>query len=274
MTASSDSPPGSRLLVGVDDTDNLESKGTGNLAQRLVEVLREAGLGSASGVTRHQLLVDPRIPYTSHNSSACIAWDGKPGVDAEAIAHVAGPFLAAASAQGSDPGLAIAAAASWSDPWCRLELMDWGRRAKHDVLDRSDAVARAAACGVSLSAHGGDGGGVIGALAALGLRLGGDDGRFLWMPGLRELAGHVTYDQLRSRAPIAEARDPAGQEPRGDDIIDVGDWIRPVLRGSRSVLLLAARPPKEPAQPCEATRPPDGPAAMWTVLPREAVKAL
>jgi hypothetical protein len=261
LTTGSDSSTGSRLLVGVDDTDNLESKGTGNLAQRLVEALREAGLGSASGVTRHQLLVDPRIPYTSHNSSACIAWHGEPGVDADAIARVAGPFLETASAPGSDPGLAIAPAASWSDQRCRDELVDWGRRAKHDVLDRPEAVARAGACAVSLSAHGGDGGGVIGALAAVGLRLGGDDGRFLWMPGLRDLAGHVTYDELRSLAPIDVARDPAGQEPKGDDIIDLGDWIRPVLRGSRSVLLLAARPR-------------DVRAATWTVLARDAVKAL
>jgi hypothetical protein len=261
LTTGWDSSTGSRLLVGVDDTDNLESKGTGNLTQRLVEALREAGLGSATGVTRHQLLVDPRIAYTSHNSSACIAWNGKPGVDADAIAGFAGPFLETASARGSDPGLAIAAAASWSDPRCRYELVDWGRRAKHDVLDRSEAVALAAARAVSLSAHGGDGGGVIGALAAVGLHLGGDDGRFLWMPGLRDLAGRVSYDQLQSRAPIAEARDPEGQEPKGNDIIDLGDWVRPVLRGSRSVLLLAARPG-------------DVRAATWTVLARDAVKAL
>ena len=247
--------------MGVDDTDNLESKGTGNLAQRLVGALREAGLGSASGVTRHQLLVDPRIPFTSHNSSACIAWSAEPGVDAEAIAHVAGPFLESASAPGSDPGLAIAAAASWSYARCRHELVDWGRRAKQEVLDRSEAVMLAAACAVSLSAHGGDGGGVIGALAGVGLHLGGDDGRFLWMPGLRDLAGTVTYDQLRSLAPIDVARDPAGQEPRGDDTIDLGDWIRPVLRGSRSVLLLAAQQS-------------DTPSATWTVLPRDAVKVL
>jgi hypothetical protein len=261
LTAGLDSSTGSRLLVGVDDTDNLESKGTGNLAQRLVEALCEAGLGTASGVTRHQLLVDPRIPFTSHNSSACIAWDGAPGVDAEAIAGAAGPFLERTSAPGSDPGLAVAAAPSWSDPRRRHELVDWGRRAKHDVLDRSEAVARGAACAVSLSAHGGDGGGVIGALAAVGLRLGGDDGRFLWMPGLRDLAGTVTYDQLRSLAPIDVARDPAGREPKGDETIDLGEWIRQVLRESRSVLLLAARPR-------------DARAATWTVLPRDAVKAL
>lgn len=260
MTTGSDSPADTRLLVGVDDTDNLESKGTGNLAQRLVEALREAGLGSASGVTRHQLLVDPRIPFTSHNSSACIAWRAEPGVDAEAIAHVAGPFLESTSARGSDPGLAIAAT-SWPDPRCRHMLVNWGLRAKKEVLGGSEAVALAGGCAVSLSAHGGDGGGVIGALAALGLHLGGDDGRFLWMPGLRDLAGNVTYDQLRSLAPIDVARDPAGQEPKGDDLIDLGDWIRPVLRGSRSVLLLAAQ--------CS-----DVPVSTWTVLPRDTVKVL
>jgi hypothetical protein len=259
LTGGSDSSR-SRLLVGVDDTDNLESKGTGNLAQRLVEALREAGLGSALGVTRHQLLVDPRIPFTSHNSSACIAWDGEPGVDAEAIAHVAGPFLERASAPGSDPGLAVAPT-SWPDPRCRHMLVSWGLRAKKEVLGGSEAVALAGGCAVSLSAHGGDGGGVIGALAAVGLHLGGDDGRFLWMPGLRDLAGTVTYDQLRSLAPIDVARDPAGTEPKGDDIIDLGDWIRPVLRGSRSVLLLTAQHS-------------DMPSAAWTVLPRDAVKVL
>ena len=68
----------SRILIGIDDTDDSESTGTGCLAQRLVGVLGEAGLGSAVGITRHQLLIDPRIPYTSHNSSACIAWSHMP----------------------------------------------------------------------------------------------------------------------------------------------------------------------------------------------------
>lgn len=62
------------LLVGIDDTDDHWSPGTGRRARALLHELAAAGLGAPAGATRHQLLVDDRIPYTSHNSSACLAW--------------------------------------------------------------------------------------------------------------------------------------------------------------------------------------------------------
>lgn len=63
-----------RWLIGLDDTDNLESRGTGFRARQMAEHLESSKCGLiATGITRHQLLVDPRIPYTSHNSSACIS---------------------------------------------------------------------------------------------------------------------------------------------------------------------------------------------------------
>ena len=60
------------LLIGIDDTDNLETRGTGFRARQLASGLQASALATTHGITRHQLLVDPRIPYTSHNSSACL----------------------------------------------------------------------------------------------------------------------------------------------------------------------------------------------------------
>lgn len=58
------------ILIGLDDTDNITSRGTGNLAREIArELSRYAGLRS---VTRHQLLPDARIPCTKNNSSAAI----------------------------------------------------------------------------------------------------------------------------------------------------------------------------------------------------------
>jgi hypothetical protein len=269
-------PEGSfRILIGIDDTDDPESTGTGCLAQRLVGVLDEAGLGSAVGITRHQLLIDPRIPYTSHNSSACIAWAAEPEVDARTIAGVAGPFLELGSAAGSDPGLAVGVDPTWSDAWGRRELVDFGHMAKNDVLDRSVALTFADSCDITLSAHGDDGGGIIGALAALALHVSGEDGRFLWMPGLRELKGLVTYEELRARAPINEARDMSGREPKPGDVINLGDWVRPVLRRSASVLLLqapASRAAEQASAPTE--RKGADPPATWAVLSRDVVQGL
>src|SRR5205823_2316635 len=85
------------LLVGVDDTDNLVSSGTGQLVQRLVARLQGLEVGTVLGATRHQLLVDPRIPYTSHNSSACIAMHADLGAVDRIVAYCA-DFLKAESA--------------------------------------------------------------------------------------------------------------------------------------------------------------------------------
>src|SRR4030088_11410 len=123
------------LLVGIDDTDNLVSSGTGQLVQRLVARLQALGVGTVLGATRHQLLVDPRIPYTSHNSSACIAMRADIGAVERVVAYCAG-FLAAQSAPGSDPGLAVVSSAAWSSDEARRTLVAFGRRAKLEVLDQ------------------------------------------------------------------------------------------------------------------------------------------
>ena len=240
------------LLVAIDDTDDLHSPGTGRRCRGLMVELAAAGLGEAAGATRHQLLVDPRVPYTSHNSSACIAWR-LAGAVADVVT-LAGTFLAANSAAAADPGLAVVAPARLDDA-AREALVAFGRSAQRDVLVQDDAWALAARTGVDLSAHGGTRDGVIGALAAVGLALSGEDGLFLDLPGVRELAGACTYAELLATTPIDVARDPDGREPAPSDRLELGDWVRPVLREGRAILLL------QPAV--------DG---VWTVQPRAVVK--
>src|SRR4030081_852189 len=110
------------LLVGIDDTDNLVSSGPGQLVQRLVARLQALEVGTVLGATRHQLLVDPRIPYTSHNSSACIAMQAAPGAVDRIVAYCGG-FLEAQSAPGSDPGLAVVGSPGWASDEARRALV-------------------------------------------------------------------------------------------------------------------------------------------------------
>ncbi|WP_018334776.1 hypothetical protein [Actinomycetospora chiangmaiensis] len=243
------------LLIGIDDTDNPTSRGTGWLAQQLLAELAARGFGSCAGATRHQLLKHPRIPYTSHNSSACLAWCAAPDVGPERLADVVGAFLEERSAPGSDPGLAVAAPGRLSAD-DRTYLGELGRRAKAEVLPVPLAHDVARDVGVHLSGHGGTEDGVLGALAAVGLHLSGADGFFLWMPGTRELPTSATYAELRDRVPIDAACDPHGAEPAPGDVLELGDWVRPVLLAGRAVLLL--RPQAD-----------DG---SWVVQPRYVVR--
>ena len=79
------------ILIGIDDTDNETSKGTGHLARQLSRACLQLGAREL-GISRHQFLLDDRIPYTSHNSGACVAVETADGLDSVRFAfdYVAG----------------------------------------------------------------------------------------------------------------------------------------------------------------------------------------
>ena len=154
--------------ISFDDTDNLDSPGTGHILTEFLESLP----WKSSFISRHQLFVSPNVPYTSHNSSMVSTVEGEVSCEeliAKAVAH-----LEQTLAPGADPGLCVAKADEIRFP---EKLVKWGYRAKKEVLTKAEAYALADECGVHLSEHGGTGQGVVGALAAVGLRLAGQDGR-------------------------------------------------------------------------------------------------
>jgi hypothetical protein len=59
--------------------------------------------------------------------------------------------------------------------------------------------------------------GAIGSPAAVGLRKGGDDGRFLWIPGMREIEGVFNAEYIKIKTGIAEIKSAQGELVTGDD---------------------------------------------------------
>ena len=226
---------GTLAYVGIDDTDNLESRGTGYRARQLAARIMDAGLGVVLGATRHQLFVSPDIPYTSHNSAACLAVAMHGEASTPELVGLTRRFLADESAPGSDAGFCVR-----RDPALPAALLEFGRRAKEEVLTRREAHSLAAACVCHLEGVTGDHGGVIGALAAVGLRCGGADGRFIWVRGIRELAGRTLPLARLLRATGIERLETREGLPvtDADSTIALGDWPRPILRLHRAVLLV------------------------------------
>ena len=220
-----------RFLVGIDDTDNLESRGTGHRARQLSEALADGGFDPC-GVTRHQLFFDTRIPYTSHNSSACIEVEAG-AEDRVRIVDVSRTFLLEHSAPGSDAGLCVTAVEAVADG-----ITAFGARAKREVVEVAEANGLAASIGAHLEGLTGTGLGVIGALAAVGLRAGANDGRFLWLPRLREISGVYTVAALRDALGVDAVETEDGRRPGNDARVAIGDWPRPLLRGGRRVFLI------------------------------------
>jgi hypothetical protein len=220
-----------RCLIAIDDTDNLESRGTGFRARQLGARLAEAGIGTVRGITRHQLFVHPSIPYTSHNSSACLDVDLRDG-QFDAARVFCRDYLAAESAPGSDAGLCLAPYDSVTD-----DMVEFGRSAKERVLTRAEAHELADRHGAHLEGVTGERIGVIGALAAVGLRRGGHDGRFIWLEGVRELQGSWTAGTLLSTTGIDSVESIDGRVVPADAVVCVDPWPRPVLLHGRAVLL-------------------------------------
>jgi hypothetical protein len=91
------------IYVGIDDTDTVDTPGTNQLARALVA--RVAGDYQCVLIVRHQLLLDPRVPYTSKNGSASILLKPRgPARLDELIRKLRAGMLDWFKA-GSDPGL-------------------------------------------------------------------------------------------------------------------------------------------------------------------------
>ena len=115
------------ILVSLDDTDTLNSRGTGRLARSIADTL--AADYPIYGVTRHQLYVHPDIPYTSHNSCAVIHLETNGNADIDKIFTTTQQVMLADFVEGSDPGVAVAHTDQVAPP-----LIAFGKDAKCTIL--------------------------------------------------------------------------------------------------------------------------------------------
>jgi tRNA(Ile2) C34 agmatinyltransferase TiaS len=223
-----------RIYIGFDDTDNITAdRGTGKLARWFEDELPEGC--RMEGVVRQQLLVDERIPYTSHNSSACAVIHASDAssvalLTARAIEHVERHSL-----QGSDPGLCIAP----EDGDALAGLIAFGRACTSRVVTQQEALA--AASSFHLSGHGGTNDGIIGAAAAVGLTASGWSGRFIEYGNLRSFADPVRVSELERSNILVVSSDRDARVPAPGDIVYTKGWLRPRLWGKRAVLLVTPR---------------------------------
>jgi len=219
------------ILIGIDDTDTLDTPGTNQLARRLAGSLPTGFDGAL--ILRHQLLFDPRIPYTSQNGSASLAIRHEPGRRAAELLPALQAEIRAWYVPGSDPGLCLAERVS-------TEVVSFGRRCQREVVGQADARALAAADMIHLEGFGGTEDGVIGALAAVGLLAGGDDGRVVHLPGWTwpdDFAGWQTAASVLGRG-VQEIRVRETGHTVDEGLIDVGRHLRPSYRNGRVVLVV------------------------------------
>jgi len=223
-----------RVYIGFDDTDTRESDfGTGKVARRFEQKLPEGC--RLWGVVRQQLLVDERIPYTSHNSSACAVIDLSDPAMGKALLPLAVDHIESQAAEGSDPGLCVARE---GDP-ALVELAVFGRLCATRIVTQKNALQ--AASGIHLTGHGGSNDGIIGAAAAVGLTVSGWSGRFIEFAGLRRFPDRVPVYELEQSGILVVSLERDALIPAPEDIVDTSGWLRPRLWGNKAILPVQPR---------------------------------
>lgn len=218
-----------RVYIGFDDTDVKDAdRGTGKLARWFEKELPEGC--RLWGVVRQQLLVHDAIPYTSHNSSACVVVDMADLSLLDQLTTKAIEHVERHSFDGSDPGVCVACEGHSSMP----ELTDFGRSCTRRVVTQREALQ--AASGVHLSGHGGTDDGIIGATAAVGLTASGWSGRLIEFNGLRNFPDVVPVADLERSNMLVVSLDRNALVPSPEDLVHTKGWLRPRLWGNRAVV--------------------------------------
>jgi tRNA(Ile2) C34 agmatinyltransferase TiaS len=233
------------IYLGIDDTDTLDTPGTNQLARAIVASL--AVRFRCKLIVRHQLLDDPRVPCTSKNGSASILLTPIAGSELNCIAELLDAVrqrMRQWYVPGSDPGFCVAREVPG-------DIQEFGRRCKVELVDQAAARQLARHWGIHLEGLGGTEGGVIGALAAVGLAATENDGRVVQIGTWPDdLTGWQDATSLHERG-VAVARLDTHQ-PINSDMVDVGKHLRPNRRAGRIVLFV--EPHGEPSNGVSAWR--------------------
>ncbi|MBN2554884.1 MAG: hypothetical protein JXA97_03005 [Anaerolineales bacterium] len=213
------------IFIGMDDTDTLQSRGTGHLAREVAAELAEKY--PVVGVTRHQLLEDARVPCTARNSCAAILL-GSDQADLDALFAKVKAIMLADFQEGSDPGLCVADLVPDA-------VIAFGRTVQQELVSQDAARTLAARSGLRLAGLGGEEDGVIGALAAVGLAACGEDGRYVQVGRIRSLHG------MRSVKEILAAGAASVETLTGDQVSSgmvLTDKLRPARRGHQPIVVV------------------------------------
>lgn len=223
-----------KIIIAIDDTDNYTSIGTGELLERMVGELSERGWLEAEGVTRHQLPILENIRYTSHNSSMAVCGTSDFSYLRE-MTDFCQDYVREHAAEGSDPGLCMVVQDLLDE---QDRLLIYGERALNQYIEKKEAYELAERLnGVHLSEHGGEGIGVIGALAGASLRLGGNNGRFkgnFAFPDKTE----ATVQELLTHPMIEEVRHIVGEPLELTDHILLREKMKTAYLDGKSVLMV------------------------------------
>ncbi len=223
------------ILIGIDDTDIEGSQGTSQLARAIVHKLGNDWM--CERIVRHQLLQHKRIPCTTRNGCASILLKPRDGGEPNAdqlllLVHEIREIMKQWYVKGSDPGLCVC-------PCNEIDqsIVQFGYQCQFEIVKQADALQIADEAEIHLEGLGGSNGGLIGALAAVGLGSKGNDGQVVQIGEWSEdLSGRQSITAIQLRG--VKVRNFETDEPLSDGVVELNKKLSPNLRDNQLVLFV------------------------------------
>lgn len=224
------------FFLGIDDTGQPGKSGSGETALSLGLHLQACKLARLVHVSAHALIPPAEIPHSTLNHAYCLTLEGE-ALQLREIDMESRVYLMRHSAAGANPGFALT-------PRERVieRIQNWGKACQMFTMERREALDLARSQGITTTGFTGSGSGVIGALAAVGLRASGSDGWIAWLPGLPDLKGVMTFSEILQISTFDYVKSLRGRTPDFRDRIQLGERVMPLLYNDRTLLLLAPAP--------------------------------
>lgn len=221
-----------KAYIAIDDTDEIGYfTSTGEICEEIREHI-QLHYSKPSPITRHQLLLHEDIPYTSHNSSMCFSLSLSDN-EFDEVKRFVIDYVLSKSAPSSAPGICM----GFEKDFVNTDaLIKYGQDAKQRVLTKDEAFAMARVQNIFLLELKNGGNGIIGALAGVGLRVSGNDGR---------MRGKITLDKKSISAKellmlgyFDEVRLKNGNDINENILIVVHEYLKGIYAENKCVLLV------------------------------------
>lgn len=218
-------PNSMRVLIGIDDTDVVGGLlSTARVARMFEERLPE-GVSFIGSVGHHLFR---GIAGTSNNKASCVILESPDRVPLRTLFDLAIAHVEKLAEPDSAPGIVAAVTVP-------AELVELGRQASWRTVERAEVTV---ALGDLPSCALGEGQGLVGAAAAVGLTSAGWSGRWLEFGRLRPFDSGIRVHALREMGVRVVSIDSNADVPAPEDWVDTREYLRPLLLGSEATVPL------------------------------------
>ncbi|HEX3012215.1 MAG TPA: hypothetical protein VHQ70_09330 [Syntrophomonadaceae bacterium] len=232
-----------KIIVAIDDSRQLDGAKAGNTASVLAGFIEENGWGQCTIPSRHRLYPNPATGCKKHNTARSFSADIEEQHLSQFMDYACN-LIKETGSPDSNAGLAIVIPELIKNT---DNLMDYAYKAKEELVSKDEALAFKEKPGIYLFELNGSGQGIIGALAAAGLRMTGNDGQFRGKLHIGSGEDYIaTAKEIIDNSYVEQVKNMDFENIDDNEYVRMGEKVKVVLLDDKYTLMVFPTDTKYP----------------------------